>query len=280
VVNLRLVQVIAQVQIAPDVTAADICPQSEAASTMSVKLIPAVLHATSMSIMAYGFMSLGTVTSDEWISKQTGGHWQFLTILGLAAAWITMALSLLGDLFPYSQSRYKWNKKVTVDDFTAGFDNCVGHLLYVRHTIKCLPLRVTYFLKGTLLLAFPHLILPPVGTSSEPAEPSSSSEVPQSYRLPLKIDLALHLAPSASLILDFFTLERRYTARQLENQAPFLSILAAVSYATWAEYCASKNGAFPYPFLTMSPFHIRVVIYGVTTLLAYLSLLGLNYVHL
>ncbi|CUA74973.1 hypothetical protein RSOLAG22IIIB_01608 [Rhizoctonia solani] len=227
---------------------------------MSVKLIPAVLHATSMSIMAYGFMSLGTVTSDEWISKQTGGHWQFLTILGLAAAWITMALSLLGDLFPYSQS-----------------------INGIKRSLLMISLPVSIIVSGiywTLLLAFPHLILPPVGTSSEPAEPSSSSEVPQSYRLPLKIDLALHLAPSASLILDFFTLERRYTARQLENQAPFLSILAAVSYATWAEYCASKNGAFPYPFLTMSPFHIRVVIYGVTTLLAYLSLLGLNYVHL
>ncbi|CAE7224271.1 unnamed protein product [Rhizoctonia solani] len=191
---------------------------------MSVKPIPAVLHATSMSIMAYGFMSLGTIASDEWISKQTGGHWQFLTILGLAAAWITMALSLLGDLFPSSQS-----------------------INGIKRSLLMISLPVSIIVSGiywTLLLAFPHLILPPIETSSEPAEPSSAPEVPQFYRIPLTMDLALHLAPSASLVLDFFVLERKYTPRQLKNQAPVLAVLAAVSYATWAEYCASKNGAY------------------------------------
>ncbi|CAE6437121.1 hypothetical protein ACGC1H_004444 [Rhizoctonia solani] len=227
---------------------------------MSIKPVPAVLHAASMSIMAYGFVSLGTVASDEWISEQTGGHWQFLTILGLAAAWVTMALSLLGDLFPYSQS-----------------------ISGIKRSLLMISLPVSIIVSGiywTLMLGFPHLILPPVETSSEPAEPSSAPEVPQFYRIPLKMDLALHLAPSVSLIFDFFVLERKYTTRQLRTQAPLLATLAGISYATWAEYCASKNGAFPYPFLTISPFYIRVVIYGVTTLLAYLSLLGLNYVHL
>ncbi|KAF8710992.1 NOL1 NOP2 sun family, partial [Rhizoctonia solani] len=226
---------------------------------MSFKPVPAVFHAASMSIMAYGFMSLGTVTSNEWISKQTGGHWQFLTILGLAAAWVTIALSLLGDLFPSSQS-------------VSG----------IKRSLLMISLPVSIIVSGiywTLMLALPHLILPPIETSSEPVEPSSAPEAPQFYRIPLKMDLALHLVPSISLVLDFFILERKYAARQLKTQAPFLATLAAVSYATWAEYCASKNGAFPYPFLTISPFHIRVVIYAVTTLLAYLSLLGLNYVH-
>lgn len=35
----------------------------------------------------------------------------------------------------------------------------------------------------------------------------------------------------------------------------------------------------PYPFLTISPPHIRVVIYAVTTLIAYISLIILNSVH-
>ncbi|KAH7340810.1 FAR-17a/AIG1-like protein [Rhizoctonia solani] len=226
---------------------------------MSIKPIPAVFHAASMSIMAYGFVSLGTIASDEWISKQTGGHWQFLTILGLAAAWITIALSLLGDLFPSSQS-----------------------INGVKRSLLMISLPVSIIVSGiywTLMLAFPHLILPPIEAPLEPVEPSSAPEAPQFYRIPLKMDLALHLAPSVSLIVDFFVLERKYTTRQLKAQAPLLAILAAISYATWAEYCASKNGAFPYPFLTISPFHIRVVIYGVTTLLAYLSLLVLNSVH-
>ncbi|KAG9079655.1 hypothetical protein FS749_008337, partial [Ceratobasidium sp. UAMH 11750] len=70
---------------------------------MSFKPIPAILHAASMSVMAYGFLTLGTVVTDQWIRDQFGGHWQYLTILGLAAAWVTMGLSLLGDLFPSAQ---------------------------------------------------------------------------------------------------------------------------------------------------------------------------------
>lgn len=93
------------------------------------------------------------------------------------------------------------------------------------------------------MLAFPHLILPPVSVTTDPVEPSSAPETPQFYRIPLNMDLALHLAPAASLVLDFFLLERRYTKRQLKSQAPTLAILAAVSYASWAEYCASKNGS-------------------------------------
>ncbi|KAJ1309835.1 hypothetical protein OPQ81_006600 [Rhizoctonia solani] len=209
--------------------------------------------------MAYGFMSLSTMASDEWISKQTGGHWQYLTILGLAAAWITMALSLVGDLFPSFQSVNETKRSLLMISLPTSI------------IVSCI-----YW---TLMLAFPHLILPPIVAPSEPAEPSSAPEAPQFYRIPLKMDLALHLVPSLSLTLDFFLLERKYTARQLKTQAPLLAVLAAISYATWAEYCASKNGAFPYPFLTISPFYIRVVIYAVTTLLAYLSLLGVNHVH-
>ncbi|CAE6472744.1 unnamed protein product [Rhizoctonia solani] len=246
---------------------------------MSIKPIPAVFHAASMSIMAYGFMSLGTITADEWISKQTGGHWQFLTILGLAAAWITIALSLLGDLFPSFQTAAWITIALSLlGDLFPSFQSING----IKRSLLMISLPVSVIVSGiywTLMLAFPHLILPPVEAPLEPVEPSSAPEAPQFYRIPLKMDLALHLAPSASLILDFFVLERKYTTRQLKTQAPFLAALAAASYATWAEYCASKNGAFPYPFLTISPFHIRVVIYGVTTLLAYLSLLGLNSVH-
>ncbi|KAF8610204.1 hypothetical protein BDV93DRAFT_483360 [Ceratobasidium sp. AG-I] len=226
---------------------------------MSFKPIPAVFHAASMSVMAYGFMSLSNIASDEWISQQTGGHWQFLTILGLAAAWITMALSLVGDLFP------SWRS-----------------INSIKRSILMISLPVAIVVSGiywTLMLGFPHLILPPVSVTTDPVEPSSAPETPQFYRIPLDMDLALHFAPAASLVLDFFLLERRYTKRQLKSQAPTLATLAAVSYASWAEYCASKNGSFPYPFLTISPPHIRVVIYGVTTLLAYVSLVALNSIH-
>jgi hypothetical protein len=93
------------------------------------------------------------------------------------------------------------------------------------------------------MLKFPHLILPPAQVTTEPGEPSSSSEAPQFYKIPLNMDLALHAAPAASLILDFYLLERKYSASQLKYRAPLLAVATAVSYASWAEYCAYKNGS-------------------------------------
>ncbi|QRW00400.1 FAR-17a/AIG1-like protein [Ceratobasidium sp. AG-Ba] len=215
---------------------------------MSVKPIPAVLHATSMSVMAYGFMSLGTIVSDQWIRDQFGGHWQFLTILGLGAAWITMGLSLLGDLFPYAR----------------GLNSAKRSLLMISLPVAIVVSSIYW----TLMLGFPHLILPPAEVTGEPTEPSSSSEAPKFYRIPLKMDMALHAAPAISLVLDFYLLERKYTTRQLKRTAPLLAIVTAISYSLWAEYCASINGAFPYPFLTISPPHIRAVIYFMATLLS------------
>ncbi|KAG8737974.1 hypothetical protein FRC10_007441 [Ceratobasidium sp. 414] len=225
---------------------------------MSFKPIPAILHAASMSIMAYGFTTLGTIVSDHWIRDQFGGHWQYLTILGLAAAWVTMGLSLLGDLLPSARS-----------------------LNHVKRSLLMISLPVAIVISciyWTLMLRFPHLILPPQETAG-PAEPSSSPEAPKFYRIPLRMDLALHAAPAISLILDFYLLERKYTVRQLKRTAPLLAAMTAVSYSLWAEYCASINGSFPYPFLTISPPHIRVVIYCMATLLSYVSLLLLNVLH-
>ena len=39
-------------------------------------------HAIALAIMVYGFASLGTLPADEWIRRQKGGHFQFLTIQG------------------------------------------------------------------------------------------------------------------------------------------------------------------------------------------------------
>jgi hypothetical protein len=50
--------------------------------------------------MSWGFQQLSTLAIDEWLSKQKGGHYQYLTNQGLILAIITMALSLLSDLAP------------------------------------------------------------------------------------------------------------------------------------------------------------------------------------
>ena len=50
--------------------------------------------------MLWGFRQLQYLAVDEWISRQKGGHLQFLTNQGLLLAAMTMALGLLADLVP------------------------------------------------------------------------------------------------------------------------------------------------------------------------------------
>lgn len=103
-----------------------------------------------------------------------------------------------------------------------------------------LPLAaVISLIYWTLMLFIPELILMP---SLGVAEPTSSSAVPKLLRLPLSTDLALHAVPAISLILDFVWFEKKYGSMEANMGAPLVTVLAAVWYATWVEYCASFNG--------------------------------------
>ena len=77
-----------------------------------------LLHSIAAAIMTYAWFELETLPNDSFISKQKGGHFQFLTIQGrvlfgsmsselylnpifrLVIAWLTMVLSLLADIAP------------------------------------------------------------------------------------------------------------------------------------------------------------------------------------
>jgi len=61
-------------------------------------------------------------------------------------------------------------------------------------------------------------------------------------KIPLKVDLALHVAPGIALALDFFFFEKRYTRYQVVRVAPLVIVLFGVWYAGLVEYCASRDG--------------------------------------
>ena len=73
-------------------------------------------------------------------------------------------------------------------------------------------------------------------------EPTSSNAVPKFIRLDLNVDLALHAVPALTLFLDFILFERPYSHKAARRGAPLLSVLAALWYGSWVEYCASYNG--------------------------------------
>ncbi|CAL1704918.1 unnamed protein product [Somion occarium] len=208
-------------------------------------------HSVAAAIMAYGWSSLQTLSISEWILTQKGGHFQYLTILGLLVAWLAMVMSTISDLIP-----------------------ALRFVKVLKRTLLMIALPLSIVISSVywgLLLFMPHLILRP-----EASEPSSSTEAPAFARIPLRIDLALHAAPGIALLIDFVFLEKKYSENQARYGGFSVAAFSGLLYSTWAEYCAKFNGIFPYPFLTNSEFPVRVAIYVVLTLFAYSFFVWLN----
>ncbi len=104
----------------------------------------------------------------------------------------------------------------------------------------------------TLLLAMPHLILPDDPNTATGAEPTASSAVPESQRLPLQTDLALHAAPAIALFIDFYFFQRKYPKNISCYGAMVLAAVLGTWYSCWVEYCASYNGMCTYFVLNLN----------------------------
>ncbi|KAJ7109264.1 FAR-17a/AIG1-like protein [Mycena epipterygia] len=206
------------------------------------------LHVSAICAMSYGYNALHGLAINTWIESQYGGHFQFLTIQGLSVAWLTMVVGLFEDLFPAVK----------------GIRTIKRALL-----ISAMPIAtIVTSIYWTLILLFPHLIL-----QAMPEETASSAMIP------LRIDLALHAVPCLALLADFMIFERRYGRKAMIYVAPALTLLCTVWYGWWVELCASKNGTFPYPFLTLNPLEVRVRIYAGAGTLACIFFYALNALH-
>ncbi|KZP24768.1 hypothetical protein FIBSPDRAFT_406409 [Athelia psychrophila] len=218
---------------------------------MSFNQAAVLLHGTAAAILGYGYNSLHGLVMDEWIKTQKGGHFQFLTIIGIA--WATMVASLVTDIFPSFTAMRKLKRALLMTS---------------------LPLAVVISsIYWSLLLLFPSLIL----QTNPNSEPSSSSDA--LVRIPVSVDLSLHAAPGLALLADFMLFQPKFSKNEARYAAPVLVTLLASSYGWWVEYCASINGTFPYPFLTENPFNIRVGIYGGAATLALVSFWIINSLH-
>ncbi|TBU35807.1 FAR-17a/AIG1-like protein [Dichomitus squalens] len=223
----------------------------------TVNIFPFLLHTTAAAVMVYGYLNLPDMVANVPMHNMKGGHFQFLTIQGLCVACITMVLSIGCDLFPFSKLLRAAKR---------------------AFLMSALPLAVVIsVIYWTLLLCMPHMIL--MGPPNSEREPSSSSTLPEPERLPLQLDLALHAAPAIALIVDFYSFEDKYTKFVSRYGSLILASALGTWYACWVEYCASYNGMFPYPFLTSSPFNVRVAIYAGASLFAAVSFMVINALH-
>ena len=101
---------------------------------------------------------------------------------------------------------------------------------------------------------------PGTGTNAEPTNQTADLL----FRIPLWMDLSMHLLPAVALILgqssysvfwasrlpaDFFVLEEKFRPPASTIGAPMLAVSFGVVYSLWIEHAATINQKFPYPFL-------------------------------
>ncbi|GAA5901239.1 hypothetical protein JCM8208_002316 [Rhodotorula glutinis] len=178
------------------------------------------LHLVALAVLSWAFHQLflpGPMT-DFMNKMHRGGRWQYLTILSLAVSWATFAFALLYDLAPI-----------------ALFSRTKSTLALLVVPIEGL-VSVLYW---SLMLLDPGLLNPAVAPGEEP------------FRIPLKLDLALHAFPAILLWIDFLAFSPPLPRRA---RPALIASIATASYCVWMEYCAQGNGHYPYPMLDdMSP---------------------------
>ncbi|KAI6045370.1 FAR-17a/AIG1-like protein [Pisolithus marmoratus] len=221
---------------------------------------PLALHTAAASILAYAWSRIGSLPFDDLISEQKGGHLQFLTIQALVGAWAYIGLCLVWDLFPGVRQ--------------------LGLVRFVKRMLLMVALPLAFVVTSiywSLYFFFPTLILRP--ENSFAGAQASPSLVPKLLRPPIHVDMAMHVAPFATVLADFLAFERKLSRWQLNKSAPITLLLYGVLYACWVEYCSFHNGVFPYPFLTINPPGLRAMVYACVTILAFISLKLLNCLH-
>lgn len=62
------------------------------------------------------------------------------------------------------------------------------------------------------------------------------------FKIPVPINLTLHLSPFVTLAIHFFLTERRYSSRATRVWAPVSVAAFALWYSCFQEWCAAKNG--------------------------------------
>ncbi|WVN85195.1 uncharacterized protein L203_100340 [Cryptococcus depauperatus CBS 7841] len=139
-------------------------------------------HIGTVAVMAQGFLAMKKITLGQFIRPQ--GSMEYLTILGLVCSGIVMVLSGASDLLP-NINTIKLVKRVFL--------------------LVSLPAElVISLIYWSIIIIAPELMLPPTSPSASQGEASSSSAQPDLFRIPLWMDLSMHLLPTVALLLGRF----------------------------------------------------------------------------
>lgn len=148
------------------------------ATTNSIFAI--VWHVLALIVFTYAFQSLDEIAgiSGLDIDAMFGGHYQFLTILGLWVSRLAMIAALINDFTP---SKYSFKKTKSFICVAALPTETLISLLY-----------------WTVMAISPDLLVPPRQVV-DPENPAQMINI--TVRIPMKMDLSMHAAPALFLLV-------------------------------------------------------------------------------
>lgn len=240
-----------------------------AGSSTVLNRAPQILwHIIGLAIFQYAFYSLDAVANISGLDIESmfGGHYQFLTMVGLWITRLSVILALLHDLMP-------------------GMEPLGRAKTFAM--IVALPMEsIISMLYWTILTINPDLLVPPRKVAS-PDNPAQF--IFETVRLPLSIDLSMHAAPAIILLVVSMEWGRGRLARDIHRRSvadcilrysacqdylffspPFprstrpvlLSAVTVAGYSVWCEICAAKNNHYPYPLLGILSTPVRIALYS------------------
>lgn len=190
-----------------------------------------MIDLVSLLIGFYGIHSnILTVVLPDYLSG--GGHWQFLTNLSLVYSLIVFGVGFLAHFFK-SQQLYEFKNLI----------HPIGIALESIVAIVYWPLRI-WFLE--LLVSDP-----------------------KNLKIPLSTDLAIHLMPIVSLLIDYLVFMPKWT---IGNTTAFL-ICSKLTIAYWflLKYLIDfeNGGTYPYVFLNVDTDQKRVFVFFMVGIIAF-----------
>ncbi|KAL9933649.1 hypothetical protein V8E36_007307 [Tilletia maclaganii] len=195
-------------------------------------------HAVGFASCFSAFTELHTVSAISGIDIESefGGHWQFLTNIGLSFTAVSFALSLLLDLAPH------------VKPLRA------AKLFFATPALPAEALIAALY--WTLLSINPDLLIPSV-KKPDPSNPGAF--IMESIRLPIWLDLRLHAFPGVLMLIDYYAFSPAWSKN---THALIVGGVPTLIYVAWATLCAHFNGHYPYPLLTEASIPARLGIYA------------------
>ncbi|UZJ57387.1 hypothetical protein CBS101457_006707 [Exobasidium rhododendri] len=206
-------------------------------SSSQGSLVATGWHVLALGVFTYAFQSLDEIAklSGTDIEAMFGGHYQFLTILGLWVSRLGMGLALISDVMPSNNLLRKTKAMV-----------CVAAL--PTETL----ISILYW---SIMTISPDLLVPPLRVV-DPDNPAQF--IMKTVRIPLLADLSMHAAPAIFLLVDYLVFSPPFPK---SIRPTLISASVTISYCVWAEVCAYNNGNYPYPLLEVLSAPARLALY-------------------